>query len=294
MPAQQYRHVCFTSFEDDEPKWDSNKCSYLVYGREICPDTGKRHYQGYCEFTKRVTLKSIQQLFPRAHIERRNGSVDQAISYCKKDGIFKEFGSRSNQGARTDLREISNSIATGTMSLHDVALAAPQLFVQYGRGFQQLHSITNRARTNRWRDVRINIVWGSTGTGKTREWFDTYGHDGYRFQYCGDREYWDGYYGEKNVLLDEFACQVPLSVLLQWTDGYPMMLWVKGSHTWANWITFTFISNDSPYNWYSNCSWEKRKAFARRVKSITHFKEDGSVEFDENFAFNNNFVSELE
>lgn len=293
MPSVQYRHVCFTSFEPEPPAYDASRLSYLIYGREVCPNTGRRHYQCYCEFVKRVTLRTLQQMFPRSHFEKRNGSVEQAISYCKKDGAFTEHGTKSSQGARHDLRSIADSISNGTMALHDVARTAPSLFVQYGRGLSFLSSVTSRARTNRWRDVRCNIVWGATGTGKTRDWFERYGDDGYRFQYSGDKSWWDGYYGEKHILFDEFSCQIPLSVMLQWMDGYPCQLWIKGSHTWAAWETFTIISNEDPHMWYSNCPSEKRRAFARRIISCTWYGENNQTDFDERFSFGemSDFVS---
>lgn len=60
-----------------------------------------------------------------------------------------------------------------------------------------------------------------------------------------------------------------------WLDGYPTRLEIKGGFTYAKWETVTVISNDDPHTFYSNCSQDKRDAFARRFSELKHFKEDG-------------------
>jgi len=79
-------NVCFTAFQDAEPSWDPNLMAYLVYQRERCPDTGRLHWQGYCEFHRDRKIGGIQTALGigRSHVEGRRGSQDQAIEYCTK------------------------------------------------------------------------------------------------------------------------------------------------------------------------------------------------------------------
>jgi hypothetical protein len=81
------------------------------------------HIQGYIKFKKKEYFTSIKKLFPRAHFEIKKGSVEQAISYVKKEGDYddgsslvvpKEIGVVPvEQGARTDFHKILSMIQDG-------------------------------------------------------------------------------------------------------------------------------------------------------------------------------------
>lgn len=47
MPGQsKAKRYCFTSFKDVEPNWNPAKMLFLVFQREIAPETKKEHWQG--------------------------------------------------------------------------------------------------------------------------------------------------------------------------------------------------------------------------------------------------------
>lgn len=288
-PVERYRNICFTSFSDNEPNYDESIMSYLVYGLELCPETGKWHWQGYCEFRHPIGRKRINsQVFVGAHIEKRYGSAEEAALYCCKGGEYVEHGSISRQGSRSDLDCIARTISEGS-SLSDVANEHPRLFVQYGRGLQFLHNITQAGRQRIWRNVQVEIWWGGTRTGKTRTFFAQYGiEDSYRFKYNVGNDYWDGYYGQKHILFDEFESQVLLSNMLVYMDGHPLPLNVKQTHTYANYETVTIISNSNPQTFYHNCSTERRAAFAARVSRVIEYANKDTRIISEQFQFANN------
>lgn len=185
MPSNiRLQYVCFTSFDENAPKYESSTMSYLCYGRERCSTTGRLHWQCYVEFKTRVTQSTIRTCFGSVHFERRKGSSDQAVEYCRKEGEFTEFGSRmvSQQGKRTDLDRIGQHIING-QSLTSIAMEFPGKFIQYGRGFQQLDATTRIGRLKAYRHVNVEIWWGKTGMGKTRKFYDNYFPNCYRFQY---------------------------------------------------------------------------------------------------------------
>jgi Putative viral replication protein. len=85
--------------EEYEPVWKRAEdvgWSYQCNGRERCPETGRVHYHVYLEFPKPVTMGKLKKLLgtPWIHIEPRRGSQKQAIDYCRKDGVWEEFGQR--------------------------------------------------------------------------------------------------------------------------------------------------------------------------------------------------------
>lgn len=114
MPAVKARKFTFTSFDSEEPVFDSEEMNYLIYGKETAPTTGRVHWQSYVEFKNQKTFNQAKRCLPdRAHLEVARGSKEQNKAYCSKEGDFKEFGSSQVPGARNDLVMVKNRILAG-------------------------------------------------------------------------------------------------------------------------------------------------------------------------------------
>ena len=79
--------------EEDRDAVRNLPCVYNVFGYERGAE-GTPHLQGYIHFKNQKTLSAVKKLLPRAHLEPRKGTIDQAVDYCKKDGDFEEFGDK--------------------------------------------------------------------------------------------------------------------------------------------------------------------------------------------------------
>lgn len=86
--------------------------NYLVYGKEM-GESETPHLQGYLHTVKKNRLSAMKKLIPRAHWEQMRGTSEQASDYCKKDGDFKEFGTRTNERQRTDLEAAKHAVKEG-------------------------------------------------------------------------------------------------------------------------------------------------------------------------------------
>ncbi len=77
----------------------------MVSGYEICPDTGREHWQSYVELNNSHTIGQIQWLFKHTKFKilKRMGTQDDAIRYCKKDHKWQEYGTPKRQGKRNDI-----------------------------------------------------------------------------------------------------------------------------------------------------------------------------------------------
>lgn len=171
----QSRNWCFTSFEKSEPVWDLGKATkYLIFGKEICPETKRQHWQGYVEFNNAKTISATQKALAigKAHVESRRGTPLEAANYCKKDGDFKEFGQISNQGERKDLKVVRDEIKAGK-SVDEIVMEDPMLFHQYGRTLERIETIRFNSNCQRRAPIPIYLQnqWIRT---PNKEWRHTY------------------------------------------------------------------------------------------------------------------------
>lgn len=146
----QTRHWCFTInnwTSDDEHllKNLGDNVSYLVFGYEV-GDSGTHHLQGYVVFPKVKRFNEAKGALPGgAHLEPKRGSVKQASEYCKKDGLFQEYGSLPRDpgtGGQFDrfvewLLQVQNDEGR-VPTEREIATAYPSLWVRYGRKLRDL------------------------------------------------------------------------------------------------------------------------------------------------------------
>lgn len=248
---------------------ERKEAKYLVYGRET-GESGTPHLQGYVEFWARTRFDRVRRLLPTGtHIEQRRGSAEQAIDYCKKDGVFVELGEPTlgSQGKRTDLDAVGDAVRAGA-SLSSIADEHFGTFVRYHRGIERARQLRVPPRT--WKSCVV-VKHGPTGTGKTRSCMDCeqpptwiYGSDGW----------FDGYEGDEVVLFDDFGGhEFKLTYLLKLLDRYPMRVRVKGGFVQWSPRTIYITSNLGPEEWYPNAKAEHKEALMRRLDEVLHVAE---------------------
>ena len=264
---QKARNYCFTLnnyTEEELTHLEDFGGQYIIFGFEE-GSQGTKHLQGYCEYENPVTLGRLKKdISDRVHIEKRRGTQEQAIKYCKKDGNWWEKGEKKpGQGYRTDLEEVAADVQGGK-SLQEIAEEHPVQWIKYNRGITSLRNTEKRAK---WRDVEVVVYWGETGTGKTREAMKE--ESIYKLNQNSNGTLWfDGYDGEKTLLLDDFYGWIKWGELLTLLDGYEYRCQVKGGHVWANWTKVIITSNKHPEKWYDRTD---KEALWRRIKSIEKF-----------------------
>jgi len=116
---------------------------YVVYGREVAPDTGTRHLQGFVIFPDRKRLVTARNLLGGGHLEVTRGTNEAASTYCKKDADFDEFGSLPadvGQGKRTDIDLFVELVASLEFRPADrrIAREFPALWLRSGERLHQL------------------------------------------------------------------------------------------------------------------------------------------------------------
>ena len=86
---------CFTLFNYENIEFEFNRQLKLIakkylYGREKCPTTGKTHLQGFIALKKPMRITEIK-LAGKPHLEPTQGSEEQNVKYCSKDGDIVQY-----------------------------------------------------------------------------------------------------------------------------------------------------------------------------------------------------------
>ena len=243
------RDWCFTSFDTEkELEFDKDNCRYITYGREKCPSTGRKHYQGFAIFNRTCRIPKAKTWIgggDGVHLEPRRGSRSEARDYCRKDGDVFEWG-------------VFDPLTKENLFKMDIPYLKenyPEFFCRYFKGLRELN--TNKGP--KWRELKVIVLWGAPGTGKTRQVME---QDSV-YKIDPPYKWWDGYEGEDILLLDDFEKgAIDRGFLLNLLDGYRLRLETKGSHTWALWTKVYITTNANPKSWID-------KALDRRITDVT-------------------------
>jgi len=236
----------------------------MVFGHEVCPDTGRKHLQGYVAWDNPRSLKKFQKDIglKAFHYEGTRGTPLQASNYCKKeDKDFYEYGIIPNQGERTDWTQAVNDLNDGK-DIISVVSEQPQLLPAI-RALERYKNLTLKPTH---RDVKVIFLVGSPGTGKTRWAWDNY-PDLYSKP---EGHWWDGYTNQDTILLDDYSGDINYSQFLKVLDRYPINLPIKGGFIPANYTTIIITSNKQFTQWYA----ESNNAIARRIHQIKNLDEE--------------------
>ena len=176
------------------------------------------------------------------------------------------------QGRRSDLLNATELISNGG-SLREIAINDPVTLVRYHRGLGVLIDLLG-VKKRTWAP-NVIVYWGAPGTGKTRLVYDT--HDREQIYEVstprsGSEVWFDGYWGQEVILVDDFYGWLKWSFILKFLDRYPQKLPIKGGFT-ENLAKFVyFTSNQSPDDWYSYGDHKVESALFRRIDHIQEFQ----------------------
>jgi Putative viral replication protein./RNA helicase. len=255
------------------------ECEYVIVGRETA-ETGTHHLQGYIEFDRPRRLGYVRKIFSeRAHWEPRRGTAKQASDYCRKEDpapIERGTISTERQGKRSDILAVTNHISVmneeGNMNTHELAVNFPREFVKYHRGFNAL--MTALVKPPRWRNVTVNVLYGETGTGKSRYLSEHVTGSFYYIRRGVSGIWWDQYFGQRNVIFDDFdGSWIKYREFLRLADGHPYYGDVKGSsHVAANWRTVWISADRHPRDWWEigEAKWSQLE---RRLTRIVMYRQ---------------------
>lgn len=256
---------CFTLHVDSvdtangrRPKFIGEEMDYMVFQLERCPDTGKIHWQGYVRFHRKKRMRGAKSFIDnKAHMTAADGTEESNRNYCTKErsrvegtqpeehGIYNAQG--NVQGKRSDLEAIAAMIKEG-QSLTAVAEEHPGDYIRYHSGIAALaERIAPKPPV--MRDVKVLVLWGPTGTGKTHRVMTEMGESLY--QANAGRDPFGQYNGEDILFLDEFRWKDwTIQQLNRLLDKWRCPLDCRYRNKQAAWTKVVICSNDNPSSWF--------------------------------------------
>jgi len=271
------RRWCFTLHDytdQDERTIQQINCRYLIYGRELCPTTGRRHLQGYINYGKPYRFNAIKtEIGTNVHLEKAKGNDSQNRIYCSKSGDVYEKGEPTSQGKREDLKRVVDEVVGKESSPGKVARTYPETFIRYHRGIRELFREHQRSQQRNW-ITNVHVYIGPPGCEKTRRAYAECGNYSTKPAFWKEQgEWWDGYSNQECVIIDEYYGTIPYSQFLRILDRYPMQVPIKGGYQTFK-AKHIWITSNAPIDrWYSFPHY-KEGAIMRRITTYLEWKID--------------------
>lgn len=273
-----------------------SKPTYFCLADEIGTE-GTPHTHIYITAESPMRFSTLKRRYPVAHIEAAYGSSAENRDYVCKGGKWAD-----SDKAETCVK--GSFYEWGTLPAEEAEKSPKmyQLLVDVEAGKSTAEIIRNNPgyafkskeidllrevlRSDKFlkenRNVKVHYHYGATGTGKTRGIYERHSKaEICRITYHGryGELRFDAYHGQKVLVIEEFASQIPIEVLLNLLDIYPLMLPARYNDRVACYDTVYITSNlplDKQYVMVQQERPETWRAFNRRISSVVEFLADGS------------------
>jgi len=289
--AGKHSGFCFTlnnwSVEQHNELLDlfqSGYFGYLIMGKETAPSTGTPHLQGFMWTSEPKQLAVLKKKFKGMWIAVPGPDKGPTYwqTYCTKQDVDatilgnppseEEFKAQTpkGQGKRSDLLAVKRAIDEGKnceeLMGDDEHFGT---FAQHSKYFNSYQAYKRR-RTS-FNPPQVTVYYGGTGTNKTRRVYEDVDNLEELHKWEPQHGQWfDGYAGQKTVLLDEYRGQLPYGMLLSMLDGYPnTKVQIKGGMVhWSPEVIY-ITSPTHPKEWYPNLTAnDKIEQLLRRITDI--------------------------
>ena len=263
---------------------------YFCYSEEIGA-AGTHHCHVFLFRKSAIRFSTIQKRFPTAHIERVKGSsqenrdyvakkgkwADTAKAETKIEGTFCEFGELPTRIETSgNVSEILEAIKAGKDTLTIIEEHPDKMF--YVKNIDELRE---RYKSQKYmcenRNVEVIVLFGDTGTGKTKYIYDNYS----AVDICRVTDYgkngnmkFDAYHGQKVLVFEEFHCDIKINNMLNYLDIYPLMLPARYNDRVACFDKVFITTNMNPEDFYLHETKATREAFFRRIDKIICFGKE--------------------
>ena len=245
-----------------------------VVGLESPKDDDERqHLQGYARWKSARTGSAVKKWLGRndAHLELPISGDFENHAYCVKEGnVVVQWGETPTEptNKHSDWEWVADQVKHGK-SLLSMLEEKPHM-TRYVSSIRQLVSETEVKQQAAWRDVETTYVWGAAGIGKSRAIMEKHGHENV-YRITDKKNPWDGYRGEEVVVFEEYRSNFGVENMLNWLDGYPIMLPCRYANRPALFTKVYLLTNIPLWEQFEGVQMAHKEtwgAFLRRVDNV--------------------------
>ncbi len=245
----------------------------------LCDEVGQEgtpHTHVYLVFQNAVMFSTLHKRFYGAHIEPAKGTNQENRDYVRKEGkwaddpkhgtnlpdTFEESGELppEPQKRQKDSEAILAMIEDGATNA-DILREFPTTINRLPHIDQARQTLLEERYRKTFRSLLVVYLWGKTGVGKTRSIMEKYGYENV-FRVTNYAHPFDGYKGEDIILFDEFRSSLPISDMLKYLDGYPVLLPCRYADKVACFTKVFVVSNIPMESQYPNVQYDEPETWA--------------------------------
>lgn len=258
--------------------------TYYIYGKEV-GSSGNFHLQCYIAFKRVTDLNKLKQMWPRGHFELMACKKPKtAADYCKKGcqsheewsklgtkgpnfglrASFMEYGtipeSQGEKGAKAT-QDMWNGVIDSALK-GEFENIPPHILIPHYSQLKKFH-FDNQLPPPSVDELQNEWIWGEPGIGKSRR---ARAENPSIYDKMLNK-WWDGYEGERTVLLDDFEIEHKIfgHHLKRWCDHYSFPAEIKNHVKQIRPQKFVVTSNYHPDEIWEGAMLE---AIKRRFKII--------------------------
>lgn len=272
----------------------------------MCDEVGSEgtyHTHVYLCFQNPKMHTVLANAFPGAHRENVRGTSQQNRDYVLKDGekynkqsdgtydyvdssgkrhqgtnysdTFLEWGElpHEHQGKSKDVEKILALLKDGADNL-EIVDQVPSAMLNIDKVERTRSMYRDKEFASTWRDLSVTYIFGRTGAGKTRSVMEQYGYTNC-YRVTDYKHPFDTYDGQDVLIFEEFRSSLKHGDMLNYLDGYPLLLPCRYFNRQACFTKVFIITNVPPDAQYANSDLESRRAFWRRIHRVQEFSDSG-------------------
>lgn len=250
-----------------------------------------------------IGAERIRSLFGDSHREKAYGSPLDNRSYILKDGekyhkdavghyhytdkkgklheginlsdtFFENGDCPSDVQGKDSSDDLVIHLVLDGASNEEIIQAVPNSFKHIDKIERVRSMFRDREFADKWRYLHVTYISGKTGIGKTRSVMEKFGFSNV-YRVTDYKHPFDTYDAQDVILFEEFRSSLALGDMLNYLDGYPLLLPCRYFNRQACFTKVFLISNIPVTEQFLRSDRESRDAFFRRIHEVIEYDSDG-------------------